>query len=203
MDTRTLQAYDADAAGFAKEWHEQAAPSDMHDLLRRYFRPGPTADVGCGAGRDVGWLVANDYDACGFDACEALLREARSRYPGLVFEAAALPGLETVAKGFYENVLCETVIMHLEPSAIGTATRNLLALLRPGGTLYLSWRVTDDTSQRDQAGRLYAAFEKQAVLDALDGGVTVLFDREDVSVSSGKRIHRLIVRQAEQSKQPA
>jgi hypothetical protein len=30
MDMTTLAAYNADAAGFAKEWNEQAAPSDMH-----------------------------------------------------------------------------------------------------------------------------------------------------------------------------
>ena len=81
MDTQTLQAYDADASGFAKQWREQPAPDDMYALLARYFRQGPTVDIGCGAGRDVAWLAANGYDARGVDASDSLLREARQAYP--------------------------------------------------------------------------------------------------------------------------
>ena len=33
MNKRTLQVYDADAAGYAKEWREQAAPNDLYDSL--------------------------------------------------------------------------------------------------------------------------------------------------------------------------
>jgi 2-polyprenyl-3-methyl-5-hydroxy-6-metoxy-1,4-benzoquinol methylase len=194
MDARTLQSYDADAPGFAKQWREQPAPDDMYALLARYFRPGPTVDIGCGAGRDVAWLAANGYEACGFDASDSLLREARQAYPALEFEHIMLPGIEGVERGRYENVLCETVIMHLDPEAIGTAVRNLLGLLRPGGTLYLSWRVTEQASQRDPSGRLYAAFDKRIVLDELPSGAAVLFDQEEVSESSGKRVQRTIVR---------
>jgi hypothetical protein len=86
--------------------------------------------------------------------------------------------------------------MHLDPAAIGAAVRNLIALLRPDGTLYLSWRVTDDASMRDPSGRLYAAFDKRAVLDELPADAAVLVDSDVVSASSGKRIQRLIVRKA-------
>jgi 2-polyprenyl-3-methyl-5-hydroxy-6-metoxy-1,4-benzoquinol methylase len=196
MDTRTLQAYGADASGYARQWREQPAPDDMYALLIRFFRPGPTADIGCGAGRDVAWLAANGFDASGFDASESLLDEARRAYPSLSFELAGLPELECVEQGRYENVLCETVVMHLEPEVIGLAVRNLLALLKPGGTIFLSWRVTEQASQRDSAGRLYAAFDKQIVLDALAAGAVVLFDKDETSASSGKRVQRMIVRVA-------
>jgi 2-polyprenyl-3-methyl-5-hydroxy-6-metoxy-1,4-benzoquinol methylase len=194
MDEKTLQAYNADAAGFAKEWHEQAAPTDMYALLLRHFKPGPTVDIGCGSGRDIAWLAANGFDARGFDASESLLQHARATHPGIRFDFAALPDLAGVEKGAYENVLCETVIMHLDPATLGLAVHNLLNLLRPGGTLYLSWRVTQHTSQRDKTGRLYAAFNKQAVLDQLALQHAILSDTEQTSVSSGKTVHRLIVR---------
>lgn len=194
MDKQTLQAYDTDAAGFAKEWHEQAAPVDMYDLLRHHFKPGPTVDIGCGSGRDVAWLVANGYDANGFDASESLLQHARATHPEIRFSFAALPDLAGVERGVYENVLCETVIMHLDPETLPDAVRSLLDLLRPGGTLYLSWRVTQHASQRDKTGRLYAAFNKQVVLDQLGAQHAILSDTEQTSVSSGKTVHRLIVR---------
>jgi hypothetical protein len=63
-DGLTLDAYDGAAAAFADDWAAQPAPSDMYDTLRRFFAPGPTADIGCGAGRDyslagVQWLCSD------------------------------------------------------------------------------------------------------------------------------------------------
>jgi SAM-dependent methyltransferase len=194
MDEQTLAAYDAASPRFAQEWREQPAPTDLYELLLAHFRPGPTADIGCGAGRDTAWLAANGYAASGYDASEALLQQARTSYPAIHFGFATLPELHGLVAGAYENVLCETVVMHLDPSVVGAATRRLLALLRPSGTLFLSWRVTEGESTRDPSGRLYAAFDKGLVSGALAPGDTILLDQEDVNVSSGKKVHRLIVR---------
>ncbi len=194
MDKITLAAYDADAAAYAAEWLAQEPPADMHALLRAYFTPGPTADVGCGAGRDTAWLAAHGFDARGFDASEGLLAEARAAWPALRFEHAVLPALQGVERGAFQNVLCETVIMHLDPAQVGASVRSLLALLRPGGTLYLSWRVTGGASRRDPAGRLYAAFDGALVTDALASDDAILHDEERVSASSGKAVRRLIAR---------
>jgi len=196
MDERTLAAYDADAAAYAADWIAQDAPEDMYALLRRHFAPGPTLDVGCGAGRDTAWLAANGFDSRGVDASEGLLAQARATHPALGFDLAVLPALDGVERGAFQNVLCETVLMHLAPDQIGPSARGLLALLRPGGTLYLSWRVTDGASQRDGAGRLYASFDKALVMDALAPGDAILHDEQRVSGSSGKRVHRLIVRKS-------
>jgi SAM-dependent methyltransferase len=194
MDAKTLAIYDANAAAYAAEWLAQEPPDDMYALLRAHFTPGPTADVGCGAGRDTAWLAANGFDARGFDASAGLLAQARAAHPALRFELATLPGLDGVERAAFQNVLCETVIMHLAAAQVGPSVRSLLALLRPGGTLYLSWRVTQDASKRDPAGRLYAAFDKATVLAALAPGDAILHDEERVSVSSGKHVQRLIAR---------
>ena len=193
MDQRTLDAYNAAAPDFAHDWSEQPAPVDLYALVQRFFVPGPTADIGCGSGREVAWLAANGFPATGFDPSEGLLREARARHPDLVFEQAALPELAGIADASFANVLCETVIMHLPPAAIAPSVARLVAILRPGGILYLSWRVTRGADQRDGQGRLYAAFPAGLVIDAL-AGATILLDEETISASSGKAIHRLIAR---------
>ena len=193
MDPKTLQAYDQRAPDYAREWNHQAPPSDMYALLLRHFRPGPTVDVGCGSGRDLAWLSAQGFDALGVEASSGLLTQARTLHPDLRFALMHLPELEGLKAGSLQNVLCETVIMHLPETQVAAATRRLRELLRPGGTLYLSWRVTPEVSIRDAAGRLYSTFDKRLVREAL-GSVEVLLDDETVSVSSGKRVHRLIVR---------
>ena len=195
MDRSTLAAYDAAAADFARDWSDQPAPVDLHALVQRFFGPGPTADIGCGSGREVAWLDANGFAATGFDPSEGLLREARARHPGLAFQQAALPELAGISDASFANVLCETVIMHLPHAAIAPSVARLVAILRPGGVLYLSWRVTHGADQRDGQGRLYAAFPAGLVVDAI-AGAAILHDEETISASSGKTIHRVIARRA-------
>jgi SAM-dependent methyltransferase len=188
------RAYDKDAASFAKEWHEQPAPVDLQDIVRRFFiKGGATADIGCGSGREVAWLNASGFPAAGFDASEGLLAEACRRYPDFRFVHAELPGLAGVAAGVYDNLLCETVIMHLDRALIAPSIRRMFEIVKPGGVFYLSWRVTDAADIRDGHGRLYAAFDASVVRDELKRAATLL-DEEVVSASSGKKIHRLVVK---------
>ena len=193
-DRATLAAYDRDAAAFAKDWHEQPAPVDLHEIVEGFFiKDGITADIGCGSGREVAWLNANGFPAKGFDASEGLLAEARMRYPQFEFSHAELPDLRGIAANSYDNLLCETVIMHLDRVQIAPSVRRMLEITKPGGIFYLSWRVTAGENQRDKHDRLYAAFEAPLVLAEL-AAATMLLDEEVVSASSGKTIHRVVVR---------
>src|ERR1700742_346984 len=141
MDRSTLAAYDADAAAFARDWHEQPAPVDLQDLVERFFiKGGVTADIGCGSGREVAWLNANGYPAIGYDASDGLLAEARRRYPGADFRRAVLPALDGIASNSFDNVLCETVIMHLPNNDVAASVHRLADIVKPGGVLYVSWR---------------------------------------------------------------
>ena len=193
MDNATLAVYDRSARSFADEWEAQPPPSDLHAVVRRFFTTGPTADIGCGSGRDAAWLNNNGYPTIGFDASEGLLAEARRRHPGTTFRDAALPRLEGIPAASFSNVLCETVIMHLDPGTVPLAVERLLDILVPGGTLYLSWRVTEGADRRDEHGRLYAAFEPQRLLRVLTP-TGILLDEQGGSISSGKLIRRIVTR---------
>jgi len=199
MDRDTLRAYDRDAAGFAEDWETQPAPSDMQALILEHFTPGLTADIGCGSGRDAAWMNANGFETIGYDASEGLLAEARRRHPGVPFEQAALPGLEGMDDGQFQNVLCETVIMHLPPTDIPASVSRLIDVLKPGGALYLSWRITEGADRRDEFGRLYGAFDASLVLDAL-AGADIVLDQQSVSASSAKVVRRLIARRRQSSR---
>jgi len=194
MDRATLAAYDEGAAAFAQDWHAQPEPYDLHAIIRRYFKPGLTADIGCGSGREVAWLTVHGFQAVGYDPSEGLLQEARKRYPQLDFKTAALPELAGIDDDTFDNVLCETVIMHLGRDAIAPSVRRLLTILKPNGIMYLSWRVSP-SDQRDCHGRLYAAFDKDLVLRDL-AATAILLNQEETSASSGKKIHRVVARTA-------
>ena len=196
MDALTVAAYDAAAGDYARDWLAQPAPDDMYALLARHFKAGGvTADIGCGAGRDTAWLVAQGYAASGYDPSAGLLERARAAYPGVRFDVAALPGLGGIGDATCDNVLCETVIMHLPPAEVPGAVAGLARILKSGGTLYLSWRVSAGEGQRDKAGRLYAGFAADVVRGALPRG-EMLLDAQSTSASSGKTIHRVMFRKA-------
>ncbi len=193
MDSSTLSAYDGSPADYAAEWEDQASPTDLQAIVREFFRPGPTADIGCGSGRDAAWLASEGFPTIGYDPSAGLLAEARRRHPGIAFYQSALPELDGIATRSLTNLLCETVIMHLPASAISASVHRLVAILAPGGTLYLSWRVTEGNDRRDDQGRLYTAFSSSLALDAMSG-TTILHDEQAHSVSSEKTIHRLVAR---------
>jgi SAM-dependent methyltransferase len=195
MDARTLHAYDSAAADFVQEWNTQPTPLDMQALLRRFFKPGRTADIGCGGGRDAAWLNANGFPAVGYDASEGLLAEARRLHPNIQFVRASLPDLSGIDDGSFANVLCETVIMHLDPASVTPSVRRLMSILEPGGILYLSWRITEHADRRDEHGRLYAAFDPMLALQGLDSAA-ILFDEQRDSESSGKLVQRIVARKA-------
>ncbi|MDE2065569.1 MAG: SAM-dependent methyltransferase, partial [Bradyrhizobium sp.] len=95
----------------------------------------------------------------------------------------------------FANVLCETVIMHLERAQIAVSVRRLFEIVKPEGIFYLSWRVTKGDDKRDKNARLYTAFEPSLVRSELRAA-TILLDEDVVSASSGKRIHRIVARKA-------
>jgi SAM-dependent methyltransferase len=193
MDEQTLRAYEAAAPDFAREWSAQPIPLDMQALLRRFFKPGPTADIGCGSGRDAAWLNANGFPAVGYDASEAMLAEARRLHPQIRFQQSSLPELPGIRDESFANVLCETVIMHLDPASVAASVRRLIAILEPGGILYVSWRVTENADRRDEHGRLYAAFDPALVFEGL-GAAETLWDEQRDSESSGKLVRRIVAR---------
>ncbi len=191
MDKKTLSAYLNHAQSYSEDWLAQPEPSDMYEILKKFFNlNGDTADIGCGNGRDANWLSQNGCKVFGFDYSDNLLEIASQNYPHIQFSKAILPELNQINNQF-DNVLCETVIMHLSKEQIIPAIQNLKRILRNNGILYLSWRVTEKEDARHTDGRLYSAFSPDLILKQFDKNDILHFE-DKMSVSSGKRICRLI-----------
>ena len=101
-----------------------------------------------------------------------------------------LPELKEIENQF-DNVLCETVIMHLPTQQLVSAILNLKRILKVDGILYLSWRVTEKEDARHEDGRLYSAFNPDVILREFDKNGILHFE-DKLSASSGKRVCRLV-----------
>ena len=65
MDSSTLQAYNRDAAAFCARYR-LIVPTELRQFAPAFFHPGqPTADIGCGCGRDLAWLSERGYPVTG------------------------------------------------------------------------------------------------------------------------------------------
>ncbi len=191
MDQKTLDAYREKAYEYSQDWLAQPQPTDMYKLLKHFFKAeGETADIGCGNGRDSNWMVENGYRVTGYDSSADLLKLALQLYPKLEFHLAVLPLLNEIRNQF-DNILCETVIMHLPKVQIPSAIQNLKRILKKNGILYLSWRVTEGEDRRHQDGRLYSSFKPNYILEQFSKD-NVLHFEDKISASSSKRICRLI-----------
>ena len=166
MDRETLAAYDAQAAAYAATQRAKT-PAALYRLIERVFVPGaPTADIGCGSGRDTAWLVAHGFPAIGYDASPGMLAEARAAYPTLDLRRAALPGLEEIPAGAFTNVLCSAVLMHLPAEAIEAALAALCRIVAPGGRLLITYRASEIDDPREPDGRLYTPIAAEALAAA-------------------------------------
>jgi SAM-dependent methyltransferase len=155
VDRETLQAYERGAAEIAAR-HRAITPAELHRLILSVFHPAqPTADIGCGCGRDVAWLTRHGFPAAGYDASEQMLRAAREFYPEQAFHCDSLPDLPTVPDQAFANVLCSGVLMHLPREHLASSVLTLARILKPGGRLVLSYRESRSGSEREPDGRLF------------------------------------------------
>jgi SAM-dependent methyltransferase len=192
MDKTTLDVYDSTAPAFVQRWLAEEEPADVYALFRQFFRPGLTADIGSGSGRDAAWLTANGFPAIGYDLSDGLLAQARARFPHIDFKKSALPELSGVPARHFDNVACETVLMHLPHAEIAPAVARMIEILKPGGIIYMSFRITENADHREKDGRLFTANVGEQVRGAL-AGQTILLD-ETVERRPGVMLQRLIAR---------
>lgn len=193
VDLKTHAAYAENAIAYSQDWLSQPEPTDIYKLIQTFFIPnGITADVGCGNGRDSHWMSKNGFQVAGFDSSAELLNLANDLFPEIPFSRTMLPDLHEI-KNKYDNVFCETVIMHLPKIQIESAIENLKRILKPNGVLYLSWRVTEGEDIRHKDGRLYSAFEPEFIMSQFDP-TGILFSEDKLSISSQRRVCRLIWR---------
>lgn len=190
-DEKTHSAYAENASEYSQDWLSQPEPTDIYQLIKKFFIPnGVTADIGCGNGRDSNWMNQNGFQVSGFDSSRELLKLACELFPQVPFSKATLPDLEDI-KNQYDNVFCETVIMHLPKNQIVSAIQSLKRILKPNGILYLSWRVTEGEDTRHKDGRLYTAFDPDFITNQFELKDIIFFE-DKISISSGKRVCRLV-----------
>ena len=161
---------------------------DLMVRIQELVPPGSRGlDAGCGSGaRDVYFYWQRGYDIYGVDAVEENILEARRLHPEIAdrVEVADLRQPLGYPDDYFEFVLCNAVIQHIDPEvALETTLPELARVLTANGLLQLMFKYGDgiatvyDRDYRvDRTFRLYAV---DKVLDVLEGQGLKVISEED------------------------
>ena len=151
------------------------APGPVHRLATGFFSPdAPTADIGCGAGRDTAWLESQGFPTVGYEPSAAMRAEAQAHYPGIRVSAASLP----------DSTGCPTrhTPMCLQRSTHASARRRSDRRRRrsrphptPRWTPHPSFRGPRGGEEREDDGRLFTPIDPGRLVLLLESvGLAVL-----------------------------
>ena len=83
MDRKYYEAYDdryRQVHGENLQWFDDSPSPIVGEVLERYAIKGSILEIGCGEGRDAGFLLGRGYDVLATDVSPAAIRYARKRF---------------------------------------------------------------------------------------------------------------------------
>ena len=175
------------AEHFFDELSKKAFDTTMLDwLAARVGDLGPICDLGCGPGQVAAHLHARGAAVCGIDLSAAMVGEARSRNPEILFEQGDMLDLAEVADASFGGIAAFYAVVNIAKAMLGTAFAEMARVLRPGGTVLLSFHIGNEARHLDELLGVgvsldFTFFETTEVTDILRGAgldVTEAIERE-------------------------
>lgn len=166
-ETAARRGYDGMAQHYADHVAaEMTTPSIVRSTIEVFANDvvrcggGLVADVGCGPGHVTAFLADLGLDVVGIDIAPALLDIARAANPTIRFEIGELASLP-LETGSAAAVIAKHSLIHTPAALIALVLEEFARVLRPGGSLYLSFfgAETPSTHGRSFDHAVTEAFE--------------------------------------------
>jgi SAM-dependent methyltransferase len=149
--------------------HRQLRPVEVEILMRyRAALSGRVLEVGCGAGRILGYLVTLGGDVHGFDISERMVAQCRESFPGASVRVGDMRDLRASVNGRFDAILLLDNVLDVVDDA---TRRSILGEVREllsadGLAIFSSHNLAAVDAGRAPAGR--AAAGSAAIRKALD-----------------------------------
>lgn len=163
--TNTIEFYNRNATDFFNDT-VQVNMSGLHErFLREIPEGGIILDAGCGSGRDAKAFKDRGYRIVAFDASRELAALA-SEY---LDQHVSVRTFEDICEvEYYDGIWACASLLHLPFDEIAGTLNRLWAALKPGGTMYLSFK--HGQGEREKDGRLFTDLDEctlRSLLNAL------------------------------------
>lgn len=135
--------------------YEAADMSKLHSLLLSNLSPkSKVLDIGFGSGRDLAFLHNNGFNIWGIDPSQKFVDHVKERFSGISdhFFKASLPHLDIpkVLLHSFDSVTLIAVWMHLPKKMYEDSIKSLCSLLKPKGTIILSYSITPRVGESER-----------------------------------------------------
>ena len=131
---KTLSYYENNAKHLSQRY-ESANVDNIHSLLLKTFPPKSyLLEIGCGSGRDAGFMHRKGYDVLAVDGSREMIAEAKKCHPELAdrLEVMKIPDALHFDPSSFDGVYCIATLMHLDKSAIDQTIEKVATILKVG-----------------------------------------------------------------------
>ena len=147
---------------FAGDFFRSTVGVDMTLIRQRFMarlKPGARIlDAGCGSGRDARAFADAGFRVDAFDASAELVRLA-SDYCGFEVSLRRFEDIDEVAQ--FDGIWCCASLLHVPLAEMSATLGRLWCALRPGGTLYASFKL--GAGERVHGGRRFTDADEPAL----------------------------------------
>lgn len=147
----TLGYYEKNAEAFVESTFEVAMDDLYQEFLPLIPDGGHILDAGCGSGRDALNFKSQGYQVSAFDGSRSIAAVA-SQKTGLEVLHRSFSDVREIAA--YDGIWACASLLHLSHQQIPDAISRLWQALKPGGALYMSFKL--GISERDHNGRHFS-----------------------------------------------
>jgi SAM-dependent methyltransferase/GNAT superfamily N-acetyltransferase len=139
------------AGRFRDEMDKKPFDRKMLDwLAEKAGGSGPVCDLGCGPGQIAGYLHGRGAQACGIDLSAEMVRQARRLNPEIPFQQGDMRALSEVEDNTYGGIAAFYSIIHIPHSSVVEVLREMKRVLRPKGTLLITFHIGRKTLHLDE-----------------------------------------------------
>lgn len=155
MDEELRSSYDRVAKDYAEHFRDEMEkkPFDrkMLDwLAEKVGGRGIICDMGCGPGQVAHYLYEHGVEVCGVDLSVGMIEQARRLSPDIRFQQGDMLALNDIDDDSYGGVAAFYSVVHLPRPVLNQALGELKRVLRPGGTLLLTFHLGREVIHRDE-----------------------------------------------------
>lgn len=138
--------YETNAANFFATTVGVDLSSLREKFSARIAQGGHILDAGCGSGRDAKAFAEQGFRVTAFDASSALAHLA-SEHCGFAVQVRTFDDVDEVEA--YDGIWCCASLLHVPASEMPRTLAALFRALKPGGVLYVSFKIGEGTREKD------------------------------------------------------
>lgn len=146
--------YDKVAAIYAQKFLDEQATKPMDQQMLARFADevrgkGPVCDMGCGPGQIARYLHRQGVSTLGVDLSARMVAEAQRLNPKIHFHQGNMLALPDADQS-WGGIAAFYCIIHIPREKIVDALREMKRVLKPGGSLLLSFHIGDEVKHLDE-----------------------------------------------------